>query len=308
MGVWHFVLKQTSPQDGFATNNLSQWHIPRYAMARNVERLLHASDESPNGLSPLMAPLDEGLALAYIERNQLSFAVGREAADRGLNKTFQNKLKKEAGLLEIAREKLHEEDGLFFISDARTPAGNPVKSPCRALIEAIAFERVALGGLDAGNFGIFSAYCTQVDFEPPREMPADLIRSLVASLNENGDCLWDRAGRTEAFFQVQDLLFSKPIWGPQAKVTAAEAEQILAEGMARLSVSQRVQFVLMEGMHGTGLLLPLCVVSGLTSFQEYASITCRSFQPDAPEEQDRRRETAFIKLFGELSNTEPNLS
>jgi hypothetical protein len=79
-----------------------------------------------------------------------------------------------------------------------------------------------------------------------------------------------------------------------------EAERILSKAMAQLTHWQRVQFVLMNGMHGVGLLLPLCVLMECLSFAEYTSIICRSFQSDAPEEQDLGRETAFMQRFGEL--------
>lgn len=301
MGVWHFVLNQSVQEANFTRNQISQWHIPRYAMAVNLERLTRASEAGWDAPRPLLAHLGEGLSLAMFKRNQLSFDFGPVAASGGLKKAFQNKLKKELGFLEIAREEVQAEGESFVLPDVRTPGGHPVNSPSRELVEAIAFEKAVLGRLDAAEFGIFSAYCTQVDFDTPRRMPIELIRSLVASLNENGDALWELASRTEKFLKVQELLFSKPIWGPKLRVAPAEAEQILADAMASLTRSKRVQFVLMEGMHGAGLLLPLSVVSGLMSFEEYASIVCRYFQPDAPEEQDRRKETAYIKLFGEFA-------
>ncbi len=70
--------------------------------------------------------------------------------------------------------------------------------------------------------------------------------------------------------------------------------------MSRLTRSQRVQFVLMNGMHGAGLFLSLATLLGLCDFEGYASQVCRQWQPDSPEEQERRMETAYIRLYGEL--------
>ena len=57
----------------------------------------------------------------------------------------------------------------------------------------------------------------------------------------------------------------------------------------------------MNGMHAAGLFLPLATILGLCDFDEYAYRACHHFQPDSPEEQDRRKETAFIRLYGELA-------
>jgi hypothetical protein len=71
--------------------------------------------------------------------------------------------------------------------------------------------------------------------------------------------------------------------------------------MASLTRTQRVQFILMNGMHSAGLFLPLATLLGLCDFDEYAHRMCQAWQPDSPEEQDRRKETAYIRLYGELA-------
>jgi hypothetical protein len=301
MGVWHLVLNHSVREENFTRNQVSQWHIPRYEMATQLERLTRAGKRHPNAPRPLLNILDEGLSLAIFGENQLGVAFSSGEMHTDLKKAFQSKLRKEVVILKAAQKNIIEEGDTFVLPEVRTPAGHQVQSKSRELIEAVAFEHAVLGDLDAGNFGIYSAFCTQVDFDTTREMPSDLIRSLITEQMEHGEALWNLADRTDAFIKVQEMLFPKQIWGPGVNLDQGEAEQILAEGMARLKRSQRVQFVLMNGMHAAGLLLPLCVISGLATFEEYVSILCRYDQPDSPEEQDRRKEAAFIKLFGKLS-------
>lgn len=301
MGVWHLVLNEPVETKGLTRNQIVQWHIPRYNMALAIEQLRRVDSMHPTAPKPILSDLGEGISMALFTENRFGFALADGRFHAGLDQTFENKLKREVAVLQSARESVSESEDEFCIPDLRTPAGLPVKSGSRELIEAIAFERAVLGNMDAGNFGIYSAYCTQVDFDTTRQMPRDLIRSLIEEEWQHGDAFWQMAGQTTAFTRVQEMLFSKPIWGPDVNRDLEEAERILAAGMARLAQWQRVQFVLMNGMHGVGLLLPLCVLTNLLSFEEYVSIICRSFQADSPEEQDRRKETAFIKLFGQLA-------
>ena len=81
----------------------------------------------------------------------------------------------------------------------------------------------------------------------------------------------------------------------------SQAVRILSEGMASLTRTQRVQFILMNGMHSAGLFLPLAAVTGVISFDHYAYLITSGLQPDSPEEQDLRKETAYIQLYGELA-------
>lgn len=64
-------------------------------------------------------------------------------------------------------------------------------------------------------------------------------------------------------------------------------------------------FSLMNGMHGSGLFLPLAAAAGVIGFDRYAEIQCQGFQPDAPQAQEIRQETAFISLYGELTRHIP---
>ena len=79
-----------------------------------------------------------------------------------------------------------------------------------------------------------------------------------------------------------------------------EAIPIVSEGMKKLSRTKRVQFILMNGMHGAGLFLPLAVLADVIRFQSYGFFLCQSYQPDSEEEQILRKQSAYIKLYGEL--------
>lgn len=92
-------------------------------------------------------------------------------------------------LLNAARSQVVETQSGLAYSGIRTAAGHEIHHQSRRLVEAIAFERETLSELEAGNFGIYSAFCTYRDFDMPTEMPDDLMQSLVAGqwVYEAGD-------------------------------------------------------------------------------------------------------------------------
>ena len=105
----------------------------------------------------------------------------------------------------------------------------------------------------------------------------------------------------DLFMKVQEKALSQPIWGRGITMELSQAVRILSEGMASLTRTQRVQFILMNGMHSAGLFLALAAVTGVISFSHYAYLITSGLQPDSPEEQDLRKETAYIQLYGELA-------
>ena len=64
---------------------------------------------------------------------------------------------------------------------------------------------------------------------------------------------------------------------------------------------RRVQFILANGWHGSQLLLALATVLGVGSYEYYAEQACLGFQPDSPEEQERRTQVAYIRLYGDVT-------
>ncbi len=296
MGVWHFVAI-TKEGNLFQTR---QWHIPRYEMAREMAQRKKVFDQLGDRASAPIAGDVAGLhtRMANPETLAVHIPSGEVFA---IDPSFTLKLQGDIQLLEKARVKISERDGGVYILRLKTAAGHPVESPSEALLEAIAIEKLTRPRMTAGNFGIYSAYCTYRDFETSIQIPDSLIRELLASQFEYNpkDVPVEIH---ELFLNTQQRLLSRPVWGRGIKMEIDEAAPILAEGMASLTRTQRVQFILMNGMHAAGIFLPLATILGLHDFDEYANRICQHFQPDSPEEQDRRKETAYIRLFGELAS------
>jgi len=47
--------------------------------------------------------------------------------------------------------------------------------------------------------------------------------------------------------------------------------------------------------------MPLAMILGFCTDDQYAEYMCQGLAPDSPEEQERRIEIAYIRFFGELS-------
>lgn len=295
MGVWHFVAV-TGEGRMFQTR---QWHVPRYEMAREMAQRKKIFDQFGDRTSSPIAGDIAGLHMRMANPENLAVHLPGGVIFQ-IDPAFTQILQSDIPLLEKAREKIRERDGGFYIPRLKTAAGHPVESASVALLEAIAFEKLTRPRMTAGNFGIYSAFCTYRDFETSIKMPDSLIRELLADQFEY-DPKDVPAEIHELFLSAQHRLLSQPVWGRGIKMSIDEAAPILAEGMASLTRMQRVQFILMNGMHAAGLFLPLAAILGLCDFEEYAYRACQRFQPDSHEEQDRRKETAYIRLYGELA-------
>jgi hypothetical protein len=295
MGAWHFILASGTGAS-FATR---QWHIPRYLMAREMALRLRVFEQfGDRSASPIRGNF---FGLPTLMANKKDLRVLR--ADGGairISAKFTAKLVAEAALLEKAATKVREVDSRYRLPRLRTPAGHPVESDSRQLVEGIAFEATIYPKLIAGNFGLFSAFCTSRDFETFLEMSDELLRELLESqFNCEPETVTDELH--ELFMKTQRQLFARPFWGRGIKLALQDAVPILARGMATLSRHQRAQLVLANGMHGAGLLLTLATVTGIGSFEYYADQVCLDFQPDSPEEQDRRTQIAYLRLYGEVA-------
>jgi hypothetical protein len=219
-----------------------------------------------------------------------------------LPKEFIRSLQSDVPLLEKAVARVKERSGLYVVPNLTTPAGHAVESACQELVEAVAFEKATRPRMSAENFGIYSAYCTDRDFSTSTEMPDSLLRDLLAAQHEF-DATEVSDETHELFAKTQAALFGQSIWGRGIKMSIDEGLPLLNQGMKTLTRHQRVQFILMNGMHGAGLFLPLATVTGAVSFRSYADRMCQHWQPDDLEEQDRRHETAYIRLYGELTRS-----
>ena len=297
MGVWHFMAVTAASDAPHRKFQTRQWHIPRFQMADALRQQDHfyKSDEYkyPSWLTWMPIPTQ------LHGRHQLSFVI-EGCGDFRLPESFVKEMKEDLPLLETAKGRVRERAGAFYLPRAKTAAGHPVEAASEKLLEAIAFEKLTFARMSAGNFGIYSAYCTSSDFDTSVKMPASGIRELLeVQFKYDAEAIDDNIH--DLFMSVQKRLLSKPLWGRGVDITIDQAAPILAAGMAKLSQPQRVQFILMNGMHSAGLFMPLATLLGLCDYEYYAYRMCQGFQPDSPEEQDCRKETAYIRFFGELS-------
>lgn len=296
MGVWHFV----AVTGGGNFLQTRQWHIPRYEMAREMEQRKQAFDQFGDRSNSPIAGEISGLHLRMAFPDELAIHLPGGVA-LPVDPAFTQKLQSDISLLEKARAGVHERAGEFFIPGLKTAAGHPVESPSQSLLSAIALEKLTVPKIKAGNFGIFSAYCAYRDFDMALQMRESSIHELLET-----QLAYDPESISEEicnmFAEVQKRLLSEPIWGKGIRMSVDQAAPILAVGMAKLTRAQRTQFILMNGMHGSGLFLPLAAVLGVCSFEQYGDLMCQGMAPDSPEERERRIETAYIALFGELSS------
>lgn len=296
--VLHFLRAAVQEDNGNFHNRTSQTHIPRFLLAEAIHgqeefnRLTR--DESTDGI-PMATP--ECSEIGLFSRGTSVFDLEGFVTSSGIPKTLWEGDQK---IYEDAVGKVKEIDGLYTLPRSKSFSGNPVASPSRRLIEAIAFERAVCKKLNARRFGIYSAFCTWKDFCEDVIKPRSFFEELV-----DGQLIYDADEDDYGSFMdlavlVQDELFSKHIWGKGVEVDRDEAVNIVQEGFSKLSDIKLAQFILMNGMHDGGLFLPLAQVLGLNSWDTYIEWKTYPYQPDSEEEQSIRTETAIIKMLGDL--------
>ena len=299
-GVWHFVASEPDgDQSCGRRTGIRQWHVPRFAVAEALNQLRLGDGTQIDG--GLVRKVIAGFAVGMNDEEIVHWLPNtRSGRPVPISPRMLSYIEADLNLLNAARSQMVETQSGFAYGGIRTAAGHEIRHHSRRLVEAIAFERETLPELEACNFGIYSAFCTYRDFDMPTEIPDDLMQSLVA-----GQWVY-AAGEVTAevmrlFLETQRRLLSRPIWGTGSDVPKPEAARILGEGMRKLPIEKRVQFVLMNGMHKAGLFLPLAVLAGCIDFEEYVQYTTQGFAPDSCEEQGRRTEVAFISLYGDLA-------
>lgn len=238
-----------------------------------------------------------------VGRGPLCLVVGDLAA--ALPQKLSRTVRADVRLLGKARAAVRTEGGEYVVPSLRTEAGHEVRHRSRRLVEAIAFEKEALPSIDAGNFGVFSAYCTQRDFGPARDWPA-ILPELIAILGEQDPA--DVPPHVhEALKAAQLRLLGRSIWGHGIELPSAEAERILAAALPSLTIEQQAQLVLMNGMHErANVLLALAVIAGELEVEDYLHQAGRGMQPDSPEEQELRTTMAYIMWYGRLASSTAN--
>jgi hypothetical protein len=124
--------------------------------------------------------------------------------------------------LAAVRKKVVSENGHYGISGAATHNGNPLTSVSKDLVEGIAFEKTLRRSLNARDFGLYSAFCTHMDF-PCALHKQNCIKEL---LDRHFECYGQEFpdnGLVEAAQEVQSRLFPFPIWGPGIVTDSAQA-------------------------------------------------------------------------------------
>jgi len=299
-GVWHFVGSEPDgDQSCGRRTGIRQWHVPRFAVAEALDQLRLGYGTRLDG--GLVRKVIAGFAIGMNDEGVVHWWPStRSGRPVPMSPGMLSLVEADLKLLHTARSQVAETNSAFTYDGIRTVAGHEIRHQSRRLVEAIAFERETLPELEAGNFGIYSAFCTYRDFDMPVEMPDDLMQSLVAGqwVYEAGDVT---AEVMQLFLETQRRLLSQPIWGAGIDMPEPEAARIVAEGMRKLPIEKRVQFVLMNGMHEAGLFLPLAVLAGCITFEQYVQFMTQGFAPDSCEEQGRRTEAAFISLYGDLA-------
>jgi hypothetical protein len=299
-GVWHFVAPEPASAAGpIQRFGIRQWHVPRYTMAEALDELrLGRGEKAPGGRYRLVGP---EFAVGVNDAGTVHWMPGTLGGQAiPVPPAMLESLDADINRLRSGRSLVTELNGGYSYDGMQTAAGHEIRHESRRLVEAIAFEKKTLRRLEAGNFGIYSAFCTFRDFDLAREMPDDLMQMLVFG-QWNYEVSDVPSHVMEMFLEAQRRLFSRPIWGPGLDVSQSEAARILGEGMRTLPMEKRVQFVLMNGMHEAGLFLPLAVLTNCIDFDQYAYYVTQGFAPDSGEEQDRRKHVAFISLYGELA-------
>lgn len=301
--TWHLIVatfKQDSENEAYFHTNISQLHVPRFLMARELKALLEMRKAAAPEF-PISSRLLGDVQVALLPNGRVDLSL-LNTDGKGLPPAISEQLKQDIPAYEKSGEKVKATDTGYSLPRSKSAHGGPVVHSSRDLIHAIAFERETQHRLDPKIFGIYSAFCTMVDFPHSEELPVDLLEDLIrqqfqASADDVPEEIQDM------FANVQGALLERPIWGAGLSVSPEAAVPLLADGLRKLSRGQRAQLLLLNGMHNAWLFVSLAAITGTISFGRYLDLLTEGMQPDSDEEQARRIDGAFIELFGEL--TEP---
>lgn len=274
-------------------NDIKQWHIPRYVMAKVLGslRILDGFE------SPEFVELFSDLDIALTPDRKIRFSL--RAIAHGLSDQFSKSLEQDIPFLEKARSLVKEKDGVYILPRAKTVYGSPVVDGSKELIHAIAFERLTRKKLDATKFGIYSAYCTQTDFSEEQRLPDSEIERLMAhQFSYDPDELPEEV--IQAVMLAQSKFLGKHIWGPNINVGKNEAVEVFVENLKKLKLRNSTQFSLMIGMHNPSIFLPIAIIFEVISYRKYLEWMTSSLQPDSQDAQYMLGTTSFIELFGNL--------
>jgi hypothetical protein len=297
----------SDPQNGIYNWDIGQTHIPRYSMAVAVKQLRDFNNLARDGFSPedRVVTTDSDKVGIY-SRGPNSYDVKLLETSSGWPAEFVSQVEEDVRILEECQSQIESEDDVFYLSNLKTPAGFSVASESKSFIEAIAFENSILGKLDATQVGAFGAYCVWRDLITEKGLPRNYFEQLVENQFEYDAEDFKESPFLDLAMDVQEALLDRPIWGvvdeEVIQIEAAEAVEVLLDGMGKLNGYQLTQFYLMDQLHQAGLFLPIAQVIGMIPWEQYVSWKTQGYQPDSYEEQSLREETAFIKMIGDLAD------
>jgi hypothetical protein len=296
MDVWQLIAVSTTELGH--VKHLRQWHIPRFSMARAWANI---QGEAKHDAGHSFVQITEGLSFKRCESGQW-FLLHSDGIGCAVAQGFIAKMREDGECLEKARSLVKEENGMHFLEAKvlKTQAGHCIKHESRALLEAIAFEKITTKRLSAKYFGIFSAYCTYRDFALSTELTDVVLDELLETLKIKSHAQ-QSPGLRDMLARVQQHLLGYEIWRNGLLVPTAQARFDLALAMISLTRSQRTQFILMNGMHGAPVFLCLAVIHGFCTFEEYTDVISAPYQADSVEEQEVRKAVSYMALFGCLT-------
>ena len=304
--VWHFVESTTkrSAKKAAVNTQISQRHIPRYLVAEAVASLMDFNErfrDAHNGNlgEPIATTVSD--AIGFYSKNPGLYEISLHPTKDGLPKAFCQKLEEDVDVYRKAAGKVKMDGDLYVLPRSKTFKGNPVASPSRRLIEAIAFERETRKKLDPHKFAIYSAFCTWRDFIIDTDAAARMAPELVDNQFEYDAEEARHDGFLELADAVQAKMLRSPIWGRGLHVDRDEAVQVLRDGLNGLPTIQLAQLMLCNGMHSMGLFFPLAHILGLYDWTQYINKITDGYQPDSEAEQALREQTEFIRMLGDLA-------
>lgn len=291
--VWHFIQIRDEGQ----VSHMIQRHVPRYLMARAFDSL--SGKIPPNGDSVVMTVDSKRAGIALMPDGRIAIVTGQsmQPIPEAVGRSFGQ----DVGLLKKAGEEVRKINDHFSLPNELTFSGNPVNHLSKDLIEAIAFEKLQRGYLNAREFGIYSAYCTWRDFISENPDMVDEISSGMANdlTNWNAEEIGNE-NYWSSVFSIQDRLFPQRIWGPGVITDYDTVYTRMYDILSKLSSIGFAQFNLFCGMQSGGPFHPLALLTGEMGLDEFNYWRSLEFQADSPEEQDIRVENAFIQLLGTL--------
>ena len=271
--VWHFV----ENQDNGEYKSVGQWHLTRYEVAR-------ACSAAQNKQLPFESVIDS----LFMERFGFHFLSGEVLPDFA-----RIELGSDVEKLKKSQSHVEKISSDYCLPEETTPNGNSVSYSTKEFLEAIAFEKLIHGKLDAMNFGFFSAFCTFRDFFFEKNWPYDLTERLVDGQLEYvpDDLSEEHMNISE---QIQSVCLENIFWGRGVMGERENFINAVQERMSFCTPIQQTQFALSNGMQTGSLILPLGLACGVLPIEAYTQLLTLGLQPDSPEEQELRTDAAFI--------------